>query len=192
MDEDEWSDLASENALALRIADERKRRGLSQEDLARRVEAVLGGGFPQSAISKIEKGRGRRAITVDEALAFSRVLDLPLSELLMPPRLVALHHLRESLMAISHFVSQRATEERDIASIIDSTVELIEEHPEVLDELRALHEAGAGSDRSTSRPDLFRAPALELMFGSRDLQPSEELSRAVEGLRAAVTEKANK
>ena len=42
--------------------------------------------MPQSGISKIENPApgGRRAITVEEALAFSRVLEIPLLELLLP------------------------------------------------------------------------------------------------------------
>lgn len=77
--------LGREDYLAERIETERRARGWSQERLA--VEMTEAGcPLPQSAISKIEKPArgGRRAITVEEAIAFSRVLDIPLVELVLP------------------------------------------------------------------------------------------------------------
>jgi len=79
------SATSSERELARRLTEERQARGWSQERLAREVTAV-GVPLPQSAISKIEKPApgGRRAITVQEAIAFSIVFDMPLLELLLP------------------------------------------------------------------------------------------------------------
>ena len=79
------SATSSERELARRLTEERQARGWSQERLAREVTAV-GVPLPQSAISKIEKPApgGRRAITVQEAVAFSIVFDMPLLELLLP------------------------------------------------------------------------------------------------------------
>lgn len=79
-------ELGREAHLATRIAEELKARGWSQERLAREMTRV-GCPVPQSAISKIVKpGRGGpRAITVDEAIALSRVFDIPLEALLLPP-----------------------------------------------------------------------------------------------------------
>lgn len=77
--------LGREDYLAERIEAERRARGWSQERLA--VEMTNAGcPLPQSAISKIEKPArgGRRAITVGEAITFSRVLDIPLVELVLP------------------------------------------------------------------------------------------------------------
>lgn len=77
--------LGREDYLAERIKTEREARGWSQERLS--VEMGKGGcPIHQSAISKIEKPArgGRRAITVEEAIAFSRVLDIPLVELVLP------------------------------------------------------------------------------------------------------------
>lgn len=76
---------ASEEALARRIRDERMKRGLSQEKLARAVEEFIGPGFPQSAVSKIEQDHNRRSITVDEAIALAKVFEIPLEDLLLPP-----------------------------------------------------------------------------------------------------------
>jgi transcriptional regulator with XRE-family HTH domain len=77
--------VGGEDHLALRITTERNRLGLSQEKLAEAM-AKAGCPVPQSAISKIENPArgGRRAITVEEAIAFSKVFSVPLGELLLP------------------------------------------------------------------------------------------------------------
>jgi len=73
----------SEANFARRIEYERRRRGWSQERLAA-LMTKAGVPTPQSAISKIEKPRGRRAITVDEALTFAHVFEIPFGEMLKP------------------------------------------------------------------------------------------------------------
>lgn len=80
------TELGSEDYLAARITAERESRGWSQSELARQLQQRVGASIHQTAISKIEKPRnGRRAITVDEAIAFAKVFDIPLGELLLPP-----------------------------------------------------------------------------------------------------------
>src|SRR3954454_14520 len=74
--EEALSALASEDHVARRLESLRARAGLSQEQLAKRLEE-LGVHMPQSSISKIEgpmrTGAGkRRDITVDEALALAK------------------------------------------------------------------------------------------------------------------------
>jgi len=78
-------DFGSEEHLAAHITARRKALGWSQDRLAEEM-ARVGVPVPQSAISKIEKPAtgGRRAITVDEALGFSKVFGVPLDELLLP------------------------------------------------------------------------------------------------------------
>lgn len=80
--------VGSERWLAKRIRDERSAREWSQAELSRKLTEV-GHSMHQSAISKIEApfggGRDRRAITIDEALGFSKVFKIPLGELLLPP-----------------------------------------------------------------------------------------------------------
>ncbi|MFG1943330.1 helix-turn-helix domain-containing protein [Nonomuraea sp. NPDC048826] len=76
----------SEENVALRIAWEMRRRGWSQERMA---QELTNAGCPthQSAISKIVNPRpdgSRRAISVDEAIALSRVFGVPLEELPLP------------------------------------------------------------------------------------------------------------
>lgn len=88
-------DAGQEAHLARRMTEERTRRGWSQAELARQLEAKGYAKLGQPAISAIEKPKGRRAITVDDAIALSRVFDMPLAELLLPEGALAdveLHH----------------------------------------------------------------------------------------------------
>ncbi|NMM33491.1 MAG: helix-turn-helix transcriptional regulator [Phycicoccus sp.] len=90
------NELGDKKWLGLRIQQERKLRGWSQ---ARLSEEMTKAGQPlhQSSISKIEPpdedrrgGRPRgagstRSVTIEEALGLSKVLSIPLGELLLPP-----------------------------------------------------------------------------------------------------------
>ncbi len=79
------ADHGSELNLARRIAELRGARGWSQETLAAAMQKA-GCPIPQSAISKIERPGpgGRRAITVDEAIAFAKVFEVSFAELVLP------------------------------------------------------------------------------------------------------------
>lgn len=80
------SSQSAEENIAARIEWEMRRRGWSQERLAKEMTDA-GCPMHQSAISKIIKpGKGvkRRAITVNEAVAFARVFEVPLDELQLP------------------------------------------------------------------------------------------------------------
>jgi transcriptional regulator with XRE-family HTH domain len=90
------NELGDKKWLGLRIQQERKLRGWSQ---ARLSEEMTKAGQPlhQSSISKIEppdedrrggrpRGEGStRSVTIEEALGLSKVLSIPLGELLLPP-----------------------------------------------------------------------------------------------------------
>lgn len=98
--------VLSEEGLARRIARERERRGWTYEGLARRM-TVAGCPINQSAIYKIEKGtrdrEGRpgpaRRITVQELLAFSKVFEIDIDALLLPPEVAESQELSELLIA---------------------------------------------------------------------------------------------
>jgi transcriptional regulator with XRE-family HTH domain len=77
--------LRSEQNLARRISLERTRRGWTLETTARRL-ADVGCPLHSSAVFKIE--RGQRRIGVDELVAFSKILDISVDELLSPVELV--------------------------------------------------------------------------------------------------------
>jgi hypothetical protein len=79
--------IAEGDHLAERMVYERDLRDWSNESLARRMTDV-GCPINQSALYKLDKVRPRRRITVEELVAFSRVFDLSLDELLIPPALV--------------------------------------------------------------------------------------------------------
>ena len=87
--------ILSEDGLAQRIAHERARCSppMTYESLAKRM-TDHGCPIQPSAIYKIEKGTPRRRITVDELVALSRVFDIPVEELLLPPDLVNGEELR--------------------------------------------------------------------------------------------------
>lgn len=75
--------VQSEANLARRIAYERERHQWSYEHLA---QAMTDAGCPiqGSALYKIEKGKPRRRVTVDELVAFAAILDVPAQDLLRP------------------------------------------------------------------------------------------------------------
>ena len=79
--------IASEANLARRIAYEREQRGWSYAGLASRMTRV-GCAIDQSALYKIENGTPRRRISVDELVALSRVFDVPMKDLIVPPEIV--------------------------------------------------------------------------------------------------------
>lgn len=78
--------IASEENVARRIAYEREQRGWSYAGLASRMTKV-GCAIDQSALYKVENSTPRRRISVDELVALSTVLDIPVDELLVPPEI---------------------------------------------------------------------------------------------------------
>lgn len=74
--------LAEEN-LARRIAFEREARGWTYEGTAKRMTNI-GCPIQPTAIYKIEKGQPRRRISVDELVAFAKVFDFDVEEMLLP------------------------------------------------------------------------------------------------------------
>jgi len=81
-------EIFAEDHLAKRIAAEREARGWTNEGLAKRM-SDSGCPMTGSAIFKIEKAEPRRRIVVDELVAFAKVFELPLDELLLAPEAVA-------------------------------------------------------------------------------------------------------
>jgi transcriptional regulator with XRE-family HTH domain len=76
--------IGAEEMVARRVEYERKRRGWSNAELARRM-TDFGCPINQSAIQKIEHGSPRRTISLDETLAFMYVFGLSLETLQSPP-----------------------------------------------------------------------------------------------------------
>ena len=134
--------LASERALARRIAHERERNEMSYEGLALRMEKV-GCPINASAIYKIEKSDPPRRITVDELVGFSLVFGIEINNLLMPPELAA----REDLVSLlTHWDEQRV--EAGLAAdrakdAFDALKAYVGSNPETEDDLASLVETWA-------------------------------------------------
>lgn len=108
-----------EENIAGHIEYEMKLRGWSQERLAHRMRLI---GYPvhQSAISKIlnpQNGQ-RRKISVDEAIAFARVFDIPLDKLLLePPPRGQGAEVRRILGRIEDLVAKRRAVDQEIGAL---------------------------------------------------------------------------
>ncbi|MER6486566.1 helix-turn-helix transcriptional regulator [Streptomyces virginiae] len=121
--------LYSEGNAAARIGLEREVRGWSTTELAARMTKV---GVPmnQTAVWRIENGNPRRKITLDEALGFARVFELPLEEL-MSPALdgLDLDGRRIVQEAVEAFYESRDAQDRLHHAVV-AISEYIEAHPE--------------------------------------------------------------
>jgi transcriptional regulator with XRE-family HTH domain len=142
--------VGGEEWLAARIERERKARGLSQAQLSKAL-AEVGHPMHQSAISKIEsppKGDGRRSITIDETIGFSKVFGIPIGELLLPPDTVEIVQglkdlssgpdlLGQMILAearYSEIVKRLATQVRSNATMRETWVErFVQEQKKVAD-----------------------------------------------------------
>ncbi|MDT0453420.1 helix-turn-helix transcriptional regulator [Streptomyces hesseae] len=135
-----------ENNVAERIKLEREVRGWSTGKLAERM-AEAGHPVNQSAIWRIESGKPRRRVNLDEALGFCKVFDITLEDLSGPPGHVANAHVRR---LVGEYV-EAWKEWRDMGKALDRlTAELDEytkDHPDQQDMVKALlaHEVAAAS-----------------------------------------------
>jgi transcriptional regulator with XRE-family HTH domain len=89
------------------IVRERDARKMTNEGLAKRM-TDLGCPMSGSAIFKIEKADPPRRIVVDELVAFARVFDVDVADLLLPPDVAADRNLSRDLRAWSA-AADRAT-----------------------------------------------------------------------------------
>lgn len=129
--------MATEAALARRISYERERRGMTPAGLAARMEAV-GCPINASAIYKIERWDPPRRITVDELVALSRVFEIAMPELLMPPEVAARRELVDLMKAWSaarEALRPIAAEER---GLWHKLVEYVGSDPEVAPHLEGV------------------------------------------------------
>lgn len=121
--------LYSEDNAAARVALEREVRGWSTTELAARMTKA---GVPlnQTAVWRIENGSPRRKITLDEALGFARVFELPLEELMAPPlEGVDLEGRRVVQEAVEAFYGSRDAQDRLHHAVV-ATAEYLRAKPE--------------------------------------------------------------
>lgn len=104
--------LTDEVDLARRIAYEREVRGWTYDGLAKRM-TNLGCPIQASALYKIEKGEPRRRINVVEHVAFARVFESSLDDLLLPPEVVMDQRLKTLVREWkTAFINWQASEAR--------------------------------------------------------------------------------
>ncbi|HEY5833540.1 helix-turn-helix domain-containing protein [Streptomyces sp.] len=128
--------LYSEGNAAARVALEREVRGWSTTELAARM-TKSGVPMNQTAVWRIENGKPRRKITLDEALGFSRVFELPLEELMSPPlEGIDLEGRRIVQEAVEAFYEARDAQDRLHEAVLAITVYL-QAHP---DGFHGIHE----------------------------------------------------
>lgn len=143
--------IDSEAALARRIESERTAADMTYEALSSRMESV-GCPIDASALYRIEKGKPRRRITVDELVAFSRVFGVPVGRLLLPPELAAkkaagdLWDAREAVLKQIREANDKLDEiESRLLDLVDA-----EESEAVLEALRG-KAGGVGEDLAHMR-----------------------------------------
>ena len=152
--------IASERALATRIAYERAERDWTLEGLAARMTSV-GCSINASAIYKIEKGDPPRRITVDELVALGRVFALDLEDLVQPVTDVAGKHLAALLgiMQVANAEMFRAT--KLYQSALDTVEAFAAKNPEAVTALESV------SDFKLADVDRWRVAATDLReFGA--------------------------
>jgi transcriptional regulator with XRE-family HTH domain len=127
--------IGAEANVGKRIARQRELRGWTLDDLSRRMAAAECPIQP-SGIYKTEQGS--RRIVVDELLAYARVFDLTVEELLAPID-VEVEHQVETL-AVEWGRNRTLARQLDhrIADIEAAMQKLYREHPEVRTSLEAL------------------------------------------------------
>lgn len=121
----------SEQNFAQRLQEEMAKQGLSQAKLAKRL-GDLGWPLHQSAISKIlnpAEGHARRSVSIDEAMAFSRALDVPLPALLVPTFMSEVGELSNMIgTAFGHY-KDSLTEWKRFDEMAKSIAELAKRDP---------------------------------------------------------------
>lgn len=129
--------IASESALARRIAALRETRNMSYEGLSIQMKHV-GCPIDPSALHRIEKGKPQRRITVDELVAFGQVFGVAVEQLLLPPELVAADELAELVVAWNRAQDKAITAQRDEAEAWERVQKWVEQHPEYGEKVEAV------------------------------------------------------
>lgn len=103
-----------EDHAAARIKLEREVRGWSTVKLADEM-AAAGHPINQSAIWRIESGKPRRRVNLDEALGFCKVFDITMQDLTGPPGELATPRIRQ----LAHEYVRMTREYRQLREAID-------------------------------------------------------------------------
>lgn len=158
----------AENHVAERIKMEREVRGWSTVTLAERMNEA-GHPINQSAIWRIESGKPRRRVNLDEALGFCKVFDITLDELTAAPGQIANPHVRR---LVGEYVEQWK-QWRALGKSMDAVqAELrayTKAHPDQDDVVKALltHEMAVASG-GEFRHHMGARPKLQSWLGTPD------------------------
>ncbi|MGW5116469.1 helix-turn-helix transcriptional regulator [Streptomyces noursei] len=143
---------AMEDNVAERIKMEREVRGWSTVTLAEKM-AAIGHPINQSAIWRIESGKPRRRVNLDEALGFCEVFQITMEDLTAPPGQVANAHVRRLVGEyVEKWVAWRELD-KGMTRIKKQLDAYGEENPDQADLIKALltHELGVASGGEFNR-----------------------------------------
>ncbi|MCX4675559.1 helix-turn-helix domain-containing protein [Streptomyces sp. NBC_01433] len=135
-----------EDYVAERIKQEREARGWSTVALAEKM-AEVGHSLNQAAIWRIESGKPRRRVNLDEALGFCKVFGLTMDELTAPP-------LKHADLVIRGIVRE-CIENKAALARAKSDVEFLERQIDRL-EFELKHFASYGDEQKAELEQLIR------------------------------------
>jgi transcriptional regulator with XRE-family HTH domain len=137
----------AEDHVAHRVKTEREVRGWSTVTLADRMTEA-GHPINQSAIWRIESGKPRRRVNLDEALGFCEVFGITLDELTAPPGLVASPQVRRLVGEYVEQWKQWRALSRSMDAVQAELRAYTEAHPDQDDVAKALltHELAVASN----------------------------------------------
>jgi transcriptional regulator with XRE-family HTH domain len=148
--------------------------------------ATAGYAIQHTAIFKIEKGKPPRRVTVDELVGFSKVLDVPVDELLLPMELIKNQRaiaLAEELSQTDHELSRVAQRLHDLyVEYFQMAIEEPEEVRQYFHDLvfrRTVSETPAKQEGPSSVPDGVAEAGQNLVVRIMDAAQSQ----VIESLR---------
>ncbi|MBW5481143.1 helix-turn-helix domain-containing protein [Streptomyces bambusae] len=153
-----------EDYVADRVKLEREARGWSTVTLAEKM-AEAGHPVNQSAIWRIESGKPRRRVNLDEALGFCKVFDLTLDDLTSPPGQLANAHVRRLIAQYVANWREWSVLNKDMRRILAELKEYTDANPNQEDLVKGLlgHEVAVAAEGRFHRH--FPPPKLVSYLG---------------------------
>jgi transcriptional regulator with XRE-family HTH domain len=161
--------VEAESDVARRITYERRARGLSYDGLAK-LMTEAGCPIQGSAIYKIEKGDPPRRVTVNELVALSRVLDVPIegdTGLLVPAELIDQRYAQEAAEAVREAIDNIQRVTLDAADIFTDLVLATQANPDLAEfvlhrvfDLRHTEDDGNDDDGQAGKDEIDDAAGV--------------------------------
>lgn len=165
----------AENHVADRIKMEREVRGWSTVTLAERMTEA-GHPINQSAVWRIESGKPRRRVNLDEALGFCKVFDIPLDDLTAAPGQIANPRVRRLIAEYVEQWKEWRARGKAMDRVQAEIAEYTKAHPDQDDLVKGLltHELAVASDGEFHRDHQQGVrPRLRSWLGHPDQNASE-------------------